>query len=380
MGCMGVCTANYLDESTLAASYVSSEKVVYPASNLYNLNQRTKVWRTNGAWEIVDGENTIVFREQIGVNITATVPAGSYASTAAFIAAIETALEDVGASGYTVEIVASGKIKITSALSGGAAIFTVMWTLCTDMAVIMGFDEGADSSGAANYTAALLRIHTSESIIWDLGFPTNPKAFILASQRNEPLKISDSAVVKIMGNWTNAWNAPAVELTIALDDFILGEWSDDGLAGADSAGYRYWKLELTDPSNLRQYLEFGLVYLGEMYNPTQGCAVYPLEYSPVDASNVIYAEAGQTFVQELPNTLLAGINWQNLSDDEERTFRQFFERVKKSQSFFLIMDESGAFSNPQTDWVKLVKFRDEPKYNLPSFQSWEAKWNVREEL
>jgi len=91
MGCSRILTTNYVDPDVVAESFVSSEQASFPASNIYNRQRRSKVWRSNGYWEITSANNVIIFRESIGVDLTATIAVAEYSSTTSFLTAIKTA-------------------------------------------------------------------------------------------------------------------------------------------------------------------------------------------------------------------------------------------------------------------------------------------------
>lgn len=386
--CVGICDLNFLDEDHLAGRRASSEKVAYPADNAYNLQRRSMVWRSGGNFEIRDGENTLVFRESLGVDLTATIEPGFYESVTLFLAALKTALEAAGVATYTCDT-DGGRIRITSNLGGGATIFQLRMEAAgsADMAVIMGFDTVA-FTGDDSYTADVLRIHTDEWLEFDLGFPGNPHAFVLASARNEPLKLTGEAVVKLQANWTNNFTVtPALEIEIPYDQFVLAEWDlENGLAGAGSPGYRYWRAQIVDPANTREFVEFGLVFLGRCIVPERGCAVFPLDNQGEDSSVVNYAEAGQGFAQELPATETIGLDWDALNKEEKADLKDHWEAVKKVRAFFVILDSAtqedgtGAFSVNQREWVKLVKFVDAPRFPLTHANYFQSTWNLREEL
>jgi hypothetical protein len=54
---------NYLDQDALANDYVSSEQAAFPVDNAYNSVRRSKVWRSNGYWEITSSNNTFTFKD-----------------------------------------------------------------------------------------------------------------------------------------------------------------------------------------------------------------------------------------------------------------------------------------------------------------------------
>lgn len=386
--CVGICRHNFIDPDFVANALTSSEKAAYPADNLYNFQRRTQIWRSNGHFLIETGSNAIVFRETVGVDLTATVAAGDYSDITTFLAAVKAALELVGAATYTCTVLSSGKIQIVSNLGGGATVFQLRMEAAAsaDMAEILGFDLVA-YTGSATYAADVIRIHTDEWLEWDLGFPANPGAFIMAEERNAELKISATAVVRLQANWTRNWGSPALELTIPYDKYVLAKWDlEDGLAGAGSSGYRYWRAQIIDAENPRQYVELGLVYLGEAYVTTRGCAVFPLTYELADGSYTTYAEAGQSFSQELPTTSTINLQWDALTKDEEKELREFTEMVKKTRAFFVILDAgvqadgTGAFSVNQLNWVKLVKQVVDARFSIAAPNYWQGQWQIREEL
>ena len=259
-----VFSTNLIDEAV--SKVVSSEKAAYPATNAYNIDRRRLTWRSNGYWKVETGSNTIQFTEQaLELNRVATIAVGAYASDALFFAAIKTALEAVGDSTYTVSRdTTTGNIKILSALSGGATIFFIAWTAATAFGDVLGFDTSADDSGAASYTADLLRIHTEEHFIFDLGFPANPTGMIAVSDRNRPINISPTATITLEANPTNSFSAPVETFTITVRDYLLGYLNHEGIAQLSPSGYRYWKLKIIDNDNPDLYLELGAIFLGKI--------------------------------------------------------------------------------------------------------------------
>ena len=271
------------DPDVAANVYISSADADYPSTNLYDRNRRKKMWRSSGAWIVESGSNTIVFQEQAGVNITATIAAAAYTSDTSFLAAIKTALEDAGVATYTVSRDAtSNRIKIASDLGGGATVFRLMWTSATTFGGLIGFNTAADDTGASTYTADLLKIHTNEWVKWDLGIPTLPTCFVAFGDRNAALPISPTATIKLQGNHTDSWTAPAVDLSITYRENVLAYIDKDGIGG--TTPYRYWRLLITDQDNPNGYLALGGIYLGTHVTVSRGCPEFPLEVPDEDFS------------------------------------------------------------------------------------------------
>src|SRR3990167_10696644 len=228
--CFTIWDENWATEQ-YANFYNSSADASFPITNVRDGDRRTKYWRTAGYWNIVSGDNTIVFQETSAVNITATITAAEYTSTTSFIAAVKSALDAAGDSTYTVsQDATTDKLKIVSNGAGGGGIFSLIWTHAdsTDMAAVMGFDTASDQTGAITYTADVLKIHTNEFITIDLGMAGNPRGFALIYDRNNPLPLSPDATITLQGNETNAWSDPSFSQSIEFDTESLSFVNADG--------------------------------------------------------------------------------------------------------------------------------------------------------
>jgi hypothetical protein len=369
---------NFIDTDVVFNSFFSSEQTAFPTLNIYNKQRRSKVWRSNGYWKIPDAANSIVFRETTGVDLTATLASTEFTSGTSFRAAIKAALELVGASTYTVSLdVSTQKIKIASDGSGGSGIFELRWVSAPLMADILGFDETVNLSGALNYVADDLRIHTSEWFVWDMGISSNPKALAIIGPRNLPIKISPSAIITLQGNETNVWTSPSYEQELTYNDEVILLTSD---AGLHTEALRYWRLEIVDRDNPNYFIEIGSIYLGNFYTPTRGAVQFPLSSAPVDRSTTIFSESGQTFSDIREKAQTFDLDWSALTSPEMEELLEVFDDFGTSLPFFIQLDPIGVFSSSENYYTRYVKFESEPRYRLTSPNFFETSWNLREEL
>lgn len=380
MGCSRIMTTNYLDPDIVSNSYASSAQAAFPASNLYNAQRRSKVWRSNGFWEVTTSNNTIVFNESVGVDLTATITADDYTSTASFLTAIKTALEDAGASTYTVtQDTNTKKIKIVSNGAGGGNIFTIKWTDSDSQgfASLAGYDITTDDSGSLTYIADELKIHSSEWIKWDFGISTNPTSFILIGPRNSPIKISPTATLKLQGNETNVWDNPSYETTLTYDDEVISLVDADGF---HTEALRYWRLYIEDKSNGNGYVEIGSLFLGIFFQATRGAISFPLSGNYVDRSVTSFSEGGQTFSDVRQKTEILGFEWRLLTKSEKEEIDDIFNNNGVSLPFFIQLDPDLAFSSRSAKYIRFVKFDSAPTYSLDSANNFTCQMVLREEL
>lgn len=370
---------NFIDPAVVSSAQYSSQQTAFPYSNITNFNRRSKVWRSNGYWEITSSNNTIIFEETASVNLTATVTAGTYTSTTSMLAALKTALEDAGASTYTCSVDAStNKIKIASNGVGGGGILNLEWSnASTTMESILGFDGTSDDTGALTYTADELRISTGEFFTWDMGISSLPQSIAIIGPRNTPLRISPSATLKLQGNETDVWTAPTYEQSLTYDDSCIALFSSTGL---HTEALRFWRLLIEDLSNPLGYVEIGSIFLGRVYSPTYGRPQFPFNIELVDRSPLIFSEGGQTFSDIREQTAQYQTDWLGLRKDEVESVMDFFADVGTARPFFVLFDPDEVFSTDFKKSLKYVKFASEPRFSLVTPNNYRMTLEFREEL
>lgn len=368
---------NFLDASVVSNQTESSEQAAFPASNMFNFQRRSKVWRSNGFWEITASNNTIIFRETLAVNLTATIAVGEYTSSTTFFAAIKTALEDAGASTYTVTADATtSKVKITSNGSGGGGVFQIDWTTST-AASILGFATTEEDTGALTYTADALKIHTSEWVKWDFGISTLPKAFALIGSRNSPIKISPGATLKLQGNETDIWTDPTEDITLTYGDDVIYTLNTAGLW---TEALRFARLYIVDSDNPNGYVQIGSLFLGDYFEPTRGGVQFPFSGAFIDSSVTSISEGGQSFSDVRQKTEVFSIDWYGINITDKELINDLWDNLGTSNSFFMQFDPDTAFSSSANKMIRYVKFQQAPQWNLVSPGNFSCKMTLREEL
>lgn len=378
MSCVKICWNNFANPDVYANVYKSSEDANFPLSNAMAKIRRSKVWRSEGYYEVTSSNNQIVFRDDTSTNITASIAVGEYTDSTSFMAAVDTALEAVGASNYTVTKNSNYKFVIASNLSGGATAFQLRCTHASFTAAsLLGFSTATDLTGASSYTADYLRINSSEWITFDLGVPDSPTDFIMIGNRNTGIKLSPSGTFKLQGNSTNNWSVtPEYETTLTYDDECIIETSDDGL---HTSNLRYWRILFND-QNPNGYVEIGSIFLGDSYVPTRGAVVFPFSSSLEDLSVTIKSEGGQTFSEMQQKTQNFEIKWNALTKSELEMMLEIWEQYGTSHPFFMIFDGENAFSTSESRLTKYVKFDGSPSYELVSPNNYSFSMTFKEEL
>ncbi len=375
-----LCFSNYVDADILAYYEASSAQAAFPVLNAFNTQRRSKVWRSAGYFDVTSSNNTIIFRETALTDLTATITVGEYTSITAMCAAIKTALEAVGDSTYTVTNSSSTgfKFSIVSNGSGGGGVFH--WMVADALFTaesLLGFSNAASFTDAtltrlSDYTT----INSEEFLTWDMGLITNPKAFILVGPRNEPLKISPSATIKLQANNADSWSAPSFEVTLSYADTSIYHVNT---AGIGDTAYRYWRLLIQDQNPLG-YIEVGAFFLGNYFNPTRGRVQFPLSVSTIDDSDIIVSEGGQTYSDIKQPTASYQLRWFGLQKADIEEFEDQFQAYGSNKPFFVVMDSDATFTTTNSRRVLFAKIVGDPSWTLVSPDAFELSMNIVEVL
>lgn len=375
MGCVKFLTDNYADLDLLANYTVSSEQTAFPVTNAFNLNRRSKVWRSNGYWKIESGSNTIVFNEG-GSDLTATVAAGEYTSTSSFLTAIDTAFSTAPAAAGSYSITTNSQLKTVITKSAGT--FNIKWTHAdsADMAGILGFDTDSDDTGALSYTADILKINTEESIIFDFGIASLPTALAITGPRNRALKLSPGGVYTIELNHTDNFSTSDYSEALTYDSEVIALLREDGI---DDVAHRYAKLKFVDQNPLG-YIEIGAIFIGQYFEPTRGAVQFPFEIQPIDRTDTVTSESGVTFSDIREQTGKYNFNWAGLTKGDRENILDIFERYGTGKPFFISFDTNAAFSSDFNRMLKFVQFDAEPRFSLQSPNNFSCSMTVIEQI
>lgn len=380
--CLRIFWDNFIDLDLLAHSDVSSEQTAFPVTNAYNTQRRSKVWRSNGYFNVTASTNQIVFRETSGgPNLTASIAVAEYSTLASFVTAIKTALDAAGDSTYTVTNSSSTgyKFNIVSNGAGGSGVFHLMATdVNFTAASLLGVATDTDQTSASlTRVGDYVRCNGgSEFIEWDLGLSSNPKGFAVIGSRNSPLKLSPGGTYKLQGNHTSTWTSPVYESTLTYNDNALYVTDEDGLA---STYLRFWRFLIQD-QNPNGYVEVGAFCLGDYFDPVRGRAQFPLQVDLVDRSDTIFSEGGQSYADIKESTATYTIEWKGLKKEAIEEMENQFQVYGTHTPFFVGLDSDSVFSSSSQRRLLFCKFAAEPRYQLVSPNNWEVTFNLREEL
>jgi len=350
---------------------VSSEAALFPASNLQN-TQRYKHWSPEGNFEITTSNYKMYYVEDTFAQ-TITLTTGSY--TGATLAA-EIQSKMVGST-FTVTFDSTNLFTITKT-DGGTLDLTVSNTLFAIWDVI-GFTGSTDLTGSTAYTSDSIRIHTSETIDWDLGSDIKCTFFALIAKRENEFTLTSSAVITLEADSIPIGASPALALTLTRGSEGVFEFLD---SNTDHT-YRYWKLTIVDRENPlgSSGIKIGVAYLGDHITLSSRGMEKGFKKTQIDPSLKNTSESGATYYK-IKNryTRFSSLTMPFLTAVDRKAIEQFFYDHGNFKPFFLSMDPMLSASTDLQELTKYVKFDGDPSVTHIKTDVYTIQFNAREDL
>lgn len=267
----------------------TSEHENFPVENLQH-RDFNKAWRSRygagsgwGNFKIVAGVNDKAdFKDFGGTVRVATLTPGEY-NADEYIAHVATQMGATPTTDtFTGEYLeSSNKFKITDDAGNFELLLNTGANKSTSWADTVGFDDSADKTGADNYTANNVRIHSEERIIVDLTTNTNIYGIEIRGHN-----FSASATVEAIFS-DDAWATIAEHPDFTVqDNIMILEWDVP-------KDYRYAGIRIKDPENSDLYVKVGVLSISPQLQPIINFLSPEPDIDRIDPSVVFESGAGQ---------------------------------------------------------------------------------------
>jgi hypothetical protein len=325
---------NWWDTGTLT---YSTQHNNFPATQTRH-RWHTFPWRTrygaNSGWGqfiITASSNDRIDFEDSGLTtrVASLTPATYTADTLA--SHIETQMEAVTTDNFTVSYSDSvNKFVITN----DTGTFELLWNSGSNKsrsaAGTLGYDDTADDTGAASYTADYLRIHTEEWLKLDLGSAKAIKCFGFKFHN-----LSSTATARIQLNNADTWSSPNVDQPLTITSGItIYFW--------ETAQTQQWvRLQVKDIDNSDGYIEIGRCNLSTFFEPSVN---FRRDYTRTlhDPSEIMLSDGGQLSSNKKNKYQSYNLNFEYISDSDVDSFVEMWDYLGITKDFFFTRDRDNA--------------------------------------
>lgn len=351
----------------------SSSNVNFPVSNVKH-QFRSKQWRSSGNFVIDSTNNKIDFKESGGgAELTATISSATYTPTT-LATEIKTQLDTEGADTYTVTF--SENTGLWTIASDGAYLDLLINTGTNEATNALknacGFAD-SDKTGALTYTGSTIAIHTEEWVTFDLQTTEDINSLAILWAKEDGIRLSSSAVIKIQANATDSWSSPSVDETLTINN----TYSIASHYFSTDQSYRYWRISIVDPGNANLYVNLGSIVLGKSITvdcPENG---YSFEYR--DNSKTQTTDFGNEYVDEYPITTAIEFDYKYFDNTDMSIFDSLFIQNGVKTPVFVVLDETGVIHNKDQVYV-YGKLDKKLKFNHVYYDIYNTKFKIMEIL
>lgn len=315
--------------------YSSSEDPEFPLTNLTKFS-RERVFRTSGYFVVSSSNNKLSFKESSGGSeLIATIASGEYTPDE-LEAEIKFQMENAGAQTYTVTFSAStGHWTIASDGTYFALLIATATSPSNSILTSIGYSTNDYSSGDLSYTSPQIALHTEEWVLLDLRtWGTNPiDSFVLLFSKSAGNSLTSFATIKLQANQTPDFSSPSVNQTLTLDE----TWQSASHFFSTANNYRYWRVQIVDPSNPNLYIEIPKIVLGYSAQLTQEPEV-GISQSEKDSSQNQENSYGNRYSDLYPVRRLLSFGYKVLQDTDKQILRNIFRRNGNSSPITVAID------------------------------------------
>jgi hypothetical protein len=172
----------------------------------------------------------------------------------------------------------------------------------------------------------------SENVVFDMITTEEIDSVVILWPKEDGIRLSDTAVVKIQANATDSWGSPAVDQTLTIDNTYMVAshyFSTD-------QSYRYWRVVIEDVGNPYGYVELGMVWLGKSLSiqNAQNGFKFVLEDGSKSSSN----DFGHVYVDEYPTLAGLSLSYKFMDYDEVQILENAFRENGKRNPVIIALD------------------------------------------
>lgn len=177
---------------------------------------------------------------------------------------------------------------------------------------------------------------TSESVTFDMQTSEAVDSVVILWPKEDGVKLTSSAVIKIQANATNVWTSPAVDQVITVSD----DYSVASHFFSTDQSYRYWRLVVTDTTNPWGYIEIGQVWIGKSLSVQN--AENGFRFGLSDKSKSLETDFGHKYTDEYPLQALVSVTYKYLEYEEVQILENAYRRNGTKKPVIVALDPEEA--------------------------------------
>lgn len=177
---------------------------------------------------------------------------------------------------------------------------------------------------------------SSESVVFDVQTIEDVDSVVILWPKEDGIRLTSSAVIKIQANATNVWTSPAVDQVVTINN----DYSVASHFFSTTQSYRYWRVLVTDPTNPWGYIEIGQVWIGKSLSVQN--AENGFRFSLIDRSKSVETEFGHKYTDEYPISSVLQVSYKYLDYEEIQIIENAFRTNGTRKPVLIAVDPEEA--------------------------------------
>lgn len=315
-----------------------TEHVNFPAENTQHRDLNYP-WRTRhgagstwGYFYIGTTNNKLYFKDSGSTARTATLTTGGY-SAVSLTAEIKAEMEAVCTDTFTVDYIETGDDKLKFKITNNTGNFEL--TVSNDANAVfdtIGFNSGggvSDLTGADNYTADYIRIHSTDFLKVNLGSSISIKAGICRGHN-----LQAGGTYTLQGHSSDTWGSPNISQSMSRNEKFIGKIL------VEASSQQWWRMVYVDKDNPDGYIEQGKIFLCPGFEPDNHFLSKSRVTNVVDQSIVKRSGGGQIGSIQEEDYEVWRYEFRVKGTTQINNWKDMFAAVKKSKPLFICEDTS----------------------------------------
>lgn len=190
-----------------------------------------------------------------------------------------------------------------------------------------------------NLRSKILRTNdgtTTLDLVFDFHTAEEIDSIVLLWTKENGIRLTGGATLKIQANPTNSWASPAVDQTLTIDNTYLVATHHF----TSNQSYRFWRLLITDVGNPYEYIEIGKLFIGKSEDIE--AAQNGFKFKILDGTKRIANDFGHRYYDRYPQKTVLEFSYKFLEYSAIQVLENAFRTNGNNKPVVVVIDESEA--------------------------------------
>lgn len=215
---------------------------------------------------------------------------------------------------------------------------------------------------------------TNQYIIFDAGWQVRPTTFILINEQRG-IQLSPNATITVEGSNDGNFGTPVVSVSIPWDSQFIYKYHATAFGAC-----RFYKVKISDPYSIDNYIEVGNMYLGETLNFTSTDLNLGWDDTKIDDSIKTESDGGEPWFDVKTKRDKYGFEFKYMSKEDRDNIEEMMRTVGKHKPLYISLDPELKISASQAELSRYVRFTKDATFSNVFYRLYNLQMEVEEAI